>query len=145
MPISQNATFSGPEGDSMGEQIRGISIVRFLVADLQETGVRISEVECWRDAGWIFEVLSDTCHLQVIVVADHVRESRWILQISPHYVPGFLSSWFGRTASATPQNLFDMAVQCYEILVTYGYDDFQWCWDDFAEGKQCAPKPLPPV
>ncbi|WP_146115470.1 MULTISPECIES: hypothetical protein [Pirellulaceae] len=145
MPISQNTTFAGPEAESKGQRIRGRSIARLLAADFRETGLEVSELECWRDAGWIFTVRSDTSTLEVIVLADHVDESRWILQISPSYRPGFLTRWFGRTASATPQKVFQAAVRCHETLATHGYLEFQWCWDDFAQGEQCSPEPPRPA
>lgn len=145
MPKSQNATFYGVEAHTPGEQIRGMTIARLLSAELSESVLQVSQSECWRDSGWVFTVQSDISKLEIVVLADQVYENRWILQISPSYLPGIISQWFGATTSATAQEVFQVAVQCHQALASHGFVDFQWCWDDFADGEHCSTEPTPPA
>jgi hypothetical protein len=144
MTRSQNATFCGTESDTVGEHIRGGSIVQCLASGFESIGWTIGASDCWRDAGYVLTIQRDTTNLQIIATPYHGTDDRWILQIAPSSVPGILARMLGRTSSGSPDELHDVATHSKRLLTVAGFYDFRWCWDDLADSEACACDPPPP-
>ncbi|QDT04851.1 hypothetical protein K227x_32480 [Rubripirellula lacrimiformis] len=141
---SQNATFYGAEPESDGEHIRGVSISRFLAAGLSPQGWTIDAADCWRDAGFVLKIHRATTNMQIITTPYPDADNRWILQIAPSFVPGVLGRMLGRTISASPEELHEVATESKRYLTDAGFYNFRWCWDDFADSEECACDPPAP-
>ncbi len=144
MTRSQNATFYGAESDTVGEHIRGGSIVRFLATGLETEGWTIGASDCWRDAGYMLTIRRDSTNVQITAAPYHGTDDRWILQIAPSYVPGVLGRMLGRTSSSSPYGLHEVATQSKRVLADAGFCDFRWCWDDLADSADCPCDPPEP-
>ena len=144
MPRSQNATFHGPEPESEGERIRGISIARCLSAELKRGGWHVGEMDCWRDAGYVFTIERNGDALQIVAMAYHGTADGWILLIAPARLPSVIRRWLGGIPSASPDCVFGVAIDCQRILKDDGFTDFRWCWDDLADSDDCGCSPPPP-
>ncbi len=144
MQCSQNATFFGSEPESVGERIRGESIANRLSSHFAQQGWAVDTTDVWRDAGFYFSMTRSRESVQLIVAPYHGAPDRWILQIAPLH-PRMIARWFGFKVSATPVCIFNAAIETQRILSDNGFTNFQWCWDEFAEGGHCHAQPPPPV
>jgi hypothetical protein len=145
MTRSQNATFNGTESDTVAERIRGDSIVHCLASGFETIGWTIGASECWRDSGYVLTIHRDATNLQIITTPYHGTDDRWILQIAPSFVPGVLGRMLSRTSSASPEELYEVAVESKGFLADAGFYNFRWCWDDFADSEDCpCDPPAPP-
>jgi hypothetical protein len=82
--------------------------------------------------------------LQIIITSYHGKTDCWILQIAPARLPGFLRRWFGAVPSASPDCVYQTAIETQRVLNENGFTDFRWCWDDLADGDHCGTEPPPP-
>lgn len=143
MPNSQNATFHGPEPESKGQRVRGLSIAECLAAEFSSAGWRVDEVDCWRDAGYFVSIERNEDALEIVVIPFNGRTDCWILQIAPSRLPGLLMRYLGVSRSASPDSVFRVAAECHRTLKDRGFTGFRWCWDDLADNDECSSHPLP--
>lgn len=143
MAKSLNATFRADEPEAIGERIRGASLVQVIRKGLSERGWAPAEIDDWRDSGFIFAVHRGSTSLDVILTQYHGDDRRWILLVAATRHPGIIARWFGASLSATPDDIYELAAEIHEILSENGPTNFQWCWDDFAEGDHCSNQPIP--
>jgi hypothetical protein len=144
MPTSQNARFSGEAApDDEFDHPPGVAIARTLKAELARRGWEVSDIDNWRDGGWLMTCCARGRSLE-LVVAQTAVESEWFLQIAPTYVPGFLGWLFNKRASATAEAIVDLAHDTFSVLSTHGgFACFMWCWDGYPEAGNSTPEPVP--
>jgi len=99
---------------------------------------QVSDVECWRDGGWVVYCKKGESELQIVLTP--VYENTWGLQIAPRR-----SSLFGRFTdrpSATPDEVYHLALDVHEELSKVeSFASPHWCWDNFPDGKHSYPVP----
>jgi hypothetical protein len=145
MPVSQNVTFTGeaPRDDAWGH-LTGASVAALVRLGLQERGWKVAAIEKWRDCGWAFDSSRDESKLQVGLM--RLEPDLWFLQIAAAYRPSFVDRLFGRTATAGPCDVLDLARDVHAVISSgMGFADFKWCWDGFPETEELATsEPLSP-
>ena len=142
MARSQNATFRGDEPETIGDRIRGESFSNSIADGLASRGWSVSEIDDWRDAGFLIPLVYNNAHIDIVVTQYHGDDRRWILQIAPARYPGLIRRFFGSAVVATPEQIHDVATDTHAILVEAGCSDFLWCWDDFADSDDCDCVPM---
>ena len=143
--ISLNACFTHtpiPADASEGPPGHGIAtdIARALSSD----GWQVSAPDNWRDAGWCLTCNRDQDELEIALAL--MDETRWMLQVAPSRVPGFLGRLFGSSNSATPTACKDLAESANAVLLSPQHSEVKWCWDGFPdESEDAAPMPMDPT
>jgi hypothetical protein len=130
MAISENARFfAEPAPDAEYQHPPGASIARLLQLALADRGWKASEMDNWRDCGWILHCSSPNADLQVVLGKD-VEGSEWFLQVSPAYVPGLIGRLLGKKASGSSADILALSKTVQAILSAQpGFTEFRWCWD----------------
>ena len=144
IPTSQNLRFSAsiPQ-DVEYTHPAGAALIRLLRTGLLEAGWNIGGFDNWRDSGWMIECRREASEMLITISAIDCGE--WMLQISPDRTPGMVGRWLGAKASATPDNVQDLAIEVSKILLKaelLGHP--RWQWDDFPDDETSTPEPKPP-
>ena len=141
MSTSLNVLFAGtPPPDPEFEHPRGCSIARLLHERLQQSAWDPADFDNWRDCGWSIECTRDGSLVQ-ISIAD-VPDVGWLLQVAPTSMPGLVGRLRKKVVSATPQQIFDLAITVHAILSSSElFSDFQWCWEGYPEDEDTTPIP----
>ena len=117
-------------------------LIRALSARLNALSWVVSDIECWRDGGWVVFCKRGNAEMQIVLTP--VREGDWVLQIAPKK-----SSLFGRTGeppSASPQEVYQLALDVHDSLgQDPTFDTPRWCWDNYPDGKNSMPRPQMPA
>lgn len=145
MPISQNLLFSAavPTDPEFPDR-PGEALLRGLSRELAAAGWGIGAVDLWRDCGWSLTCQRASSRLEVVV--SDVSPDEWLLQISPWYVPGIVGLLFGKRASASPEDVYDLAVAVHRGLLTAGYlGRPRWLWDGFPDDGNASSEPVRPA
>ena len=142
MALSQNLRFAATvPNDPEFDHPPGVFLIRRLAADLNANGWRTDEFDCWRDCGWFVVCHRGISNLDVVVC--QIPSGEWMLQISPSKVPYF-GALFGKKPSATPTDMFELAVAVHRILAANEcLEKPRWLWDGFPEDSNATPEPLP--
>jgi len=137
---SQNATFSGSTPPGPRDiDVPGEPIAVKLRSGLKHRGWEPGEVDDWRDSGWSFTCRRRDCELEVVIAPV---DPRWALQIRPMHPPGLIGRLLGQRPSATAADIYDLALQVHQLLVSDGFRDFLWRWDGFPDdGSSGEPRP----
>jgi hypothetical protein len=145
MPTSQNLRFVGDAApDAEFGHPAGASIARLLKIGLAGRGWDSSEIENWRDSGWSISCKRDASMLEVSL-AQLTDNRHWMLQIAPAAVPGVIGRLFGRSPSAQPTAVLDLALQVHAVLTELGqFCGFNWCWDDYPDEHNSTSEPSQP-
>ena len=141
MRMSQNLRFSATVlEDAELDHPPGAVLVRQLSAELIGDGWRTSEVDNWRDCGSVVVCYRCTSVLQVIV--SQIANGEWMLQVSPHRMPGPIGRFFGMKRSASETDVYEFAVAVHKILMKLQYlGKPQWRWDGFPDAKHSTSEP----
>jgi hypothetical protein len=141
MPTSQNLRFKATvPKDAEFDHPSGAVLMRRLVASLSSVGWKTKEMENWRDCGWSAGCSRGSAELEVVV--SQIDDAEWMLQVSPQRAPGLINSLFGSKPSATPTDVFDLAVAVHRALSTLQYlTNPQWRWDGLPDEKHFASEP----
>lgn len=142
MSTSQNCVFTARHAkDAEFEHPAGAMLARLLERELKAAGWATSDIENWRDCGWSVDCEREEKRLTVVVSALP-DDSRWMLQVAPRSVAGFVGRLFGRTSSAAQSNVLRLAREVDRILKKSGQtDDTLWCWDDFPKPGTATSEP----
>ncbi|GEM_PF-2005289 len=141
MPISQNVVFSGrAKPDNEFDHPAGASIARNLKSQLRKEGWITGEIDNWRDCGWSIECIRDDARLQIAFC--QMEEGKWMMQISPVFVPGLIGRIFGSAASAQPKDTTLLAKSVHKILEPDGFANFNWIWDGFPGNPKSTSEPM---
>lgn len=141
MVCSQNVAFSGkaPTHEDDG-WAPGYPITQLLSQHLRAQRWQVSEVEAWRGGGWSF-----TCKAAGEEVDVHLAggsESRWMLQITPTYCPGWIGTLMRKLPSATADTCYSLAQSIHSALSSAGaYSDFRWRWNGDPYGDVATQEP----
>ena len=153
MLTSQNVRFfweakANPDFERASQDLEhppGGFIASFLRERLLQLTWRVSDLDNWRDCGWVFFCCNDRAQLQ-LVLAQMAASWDWVLQICPKYVPGIIGRLFGKERSATPNDVYEIARSVHEIIsMPETYDDIAWCWDSVPNDRNASKTPIPPV
>jgi hypothetical protein len=140
MPISQNLFFTGEPPPGSPDEPPGRPLAESLASACEAVGWSVAEVDNWRDAGWSFRCERDTAEVDVALA--QWGSNGWMLQIAPSKAPGLLGKLFGATASAAPDDLFDLAGTIHKSLNADGhYADLRWRWDGPPDRGASTPEP----
>jgi hypothetical protein len=132
------------ETDNDSEHPPGESIARLLRSELSEKGWHASELDNWRDCGWVFVCGGKDAELE-LVLAKMAIGSDWMLQISPRYCPGLLGWILGKKPSAQPADVYAIARDLQGIISGLdGYRHIQWCWDGVPNDNNSTNEPSGP-
>ena len=143
MPLSQHLRFkatesTGPEAGAK-KKIGGETLIRSLAAGLVGRW-DLSEVECWRESGWVVFCKRGETEVQILLMP--LKEGDWAVQIAPKK-----SSMFGRFTekpSASPEEIYQLAMDVHEVLGRQeSYANARWCWDDYPNPRNSTPRPMP--
>ncbi len=142
MALSQNLRFLATiASDPDLEDPPGTFLIRSLATELVANGWTTDEYDNWRDCGW-----SVACHRgksSLDVVVSQIPDGEWMLQVSPSRVP-FFGAFFGRKPSATPTDIFELAVSVHKVLSAKEcLENPRWRWDGFPEDCNSTPEPHP--
>jgi hypothetical protein len=145
MPTSQNVRFCCElQPENAMEHPPGGSIARLVREDLVERGWNPSELDNWRDSGWVFFCPSKNAELQ-LVLAPMATPSHWLLQISPKHLPGVIGRLFGRRTSASITDVYAIATDVHETISKLAdVTSIQWCWDGVPQDNNSSQEPTMP-
>ncbi len=116
--------------------------MRRLCDGLVAAGWTVGDVDIWRDSGWFAPCQRGAGKLEVVLANIEKRE--WMLQIAAEQNPGWLGRLVGQVRSATPTEVFDLAVAVHSALTAAGHlVDPHWRWDDFPDEKNSTAQPQP--
>lgn len=140
MPISQNLRFAATvPTDAEFDHPPGAALMRRLASELAAADWNPSEMENWRDCGWSLVCRRGSSELEVSMAENPGGE--WMLQVSPHRVPG-LSGLFGGKPSAAPDEVYELALTIHGALATMrSLGSPRWRWDGFPEDGSSTPEP----
>ena len=141
MPISQNLRFVAvvPK-DAEFDHPPGAALMRRLSDGLADVGWNTSEMDNWRDCGWSVVCRRDSSELEVVV--SQVEDGEWMLQVCPLQTPGLISGVFGGKPSATPDEVYGLALTIHGALSTMrSLGNPRWRWDGFPEDGHSTPEP----
>jgi hypothetical protein len=141
MPISQNLRFAATvREDTEFDHPPGAALMRRLAAELTLAGWITDEMDNWRDCGWSVVCRRGSSDLEVVV--SQIQDGEWMLQVSPHRVPGLISGLFGSRPSATVTDVHELAVAVHRTLITAQYlGSPRWRWDRFPDDAHSTPEP----
>lgn len=142
MSTSQNCAFSArPEKDAEFEHPAGAMLARLVGRELKAAGWATSAIENWRDCGWSVDCEREEKKLEVVVAALP-DDGRWMLQIAPRSVAGFVGRLFGRTSSATQTDVLALAKEVDRVLKKSGQTGYTlWCRDGFPKSGIATNQP----
>jgi hypothetical protein len=144
MAISQNVRFyCEAQTETDVEHPPGAAIAKVLRRGLMDKGWRVSELDNWRDCGWVFVSGRNDAELQV-VFAQMAMRWHWLLQLSPNYLSGFLGRLFGKKPSASPVDVYAAARDLHEIISRLACSQIYWCWDDIPNENNSNQEPTEP-
>ena len=124
MVLSQNASFVGdPPPDPEYNHPPGAALARELQMALRHRGIEVTEIENWRDAGWVISSRQGQRVIDIVFAQD--APSEWMLQIAPIEEPGFFDTLFKRGPDYAV-DLFHLAQAVAEILPELGYSRMRW-------------------
>lgn len=148
MSQSQNLAFTRPT-DSTDEpdHPKGESIARLLEKRLIGTDWQPKRLDVWRDIGWDIEVAKKDSKIDIRLAAHHDHLDAWMLQITPTFLPSFMSRLFKRiqnkpapSPSATHNDMFELAKLIHNILNEHGFDKLRWSFSDpYSESTTTTP------
>lgn len=148
MPISLNLFFCGTcPNDEVCDHPKGFHIAKLLEQQIGSNGWDTSSVDNWRDAGWSIVCEREEISL-LVTFAVLEKETDWMLQISSNqlpYTPGMLGKLFGKkpkTASARPNDCYELAVFIHATLKNSEFSPERWCWDGFPDKNNSTKEPV---
>ena len=143
MPISQNLRFTATVSeDTELEHPLGASLMRRLSSELAAAGWKTDEMDNWRDCGWSVVCHQGSSELEAVV--SWVDRGYWVLQLSPRRAPGFIGRLLGAQPSATPADVYQLALAVERALSKLQYlGSPHWRWDGFPDEKHSTPEPQP--
>jgi hypothetical protein len=141
MPISQNLLFTATvQKDPEFDHPPGAFLIRRLASELTKAGWNSGQMDNWRDCGWSVRCGKGTSDLEVII--SQIQDGNWILQVSPHRVPGAIGRLLGGKPSATAADIHDLALAVHRTLSKLNYlSSPQWRWDGFPDYKHSTAEP----
>ena len=114
--------------------------MRRLSAELSSMGWPTDEMENWRDCGWSVSCSRGFGQLQVVL--SQIQNGEWMLQIAPQRVPGFFGGLIGGKPSATPAEVYELALSVHRALSAGGsLSSPRWRWDGFPDDEHSTPEP----
>ena len=144
MPISQNLRFTATaEKDAEFEHPPGAALMRSLSTKVAGAGWVTDHIDNWRDCGWSLVCRKASSELEVVIT--WVQRGYWLLQVSPRRVPGFISRLFGGKVSASPSDVYELALCIHHALSKLQFlGNPRWRWDGLPDDKDSALEPQPP-
>jgi hypothetical protein len=141
MATSQNLRFAATvPADAEFDHPPGATLMRRLSAELSTAGWRTNEVDNWRDSGW--SVLCSRGPGQLQLALSQIQNGEWMLQVVPHRVPGFFGGLVGSKPSATPAEVYELALAVHRALSVAGFlDSPRWRRDGFPDDEHSTPEP----
>ncbi len=141
MATSQNLRFAAwVPADAEFDHPPGAALMRRLSAEVSTAGWHTDEMNNWRDCGWSVACSRGSGQLQVVL--SQIQDGEWMLQIAPHRVPGFLGGLVGSKASATPAEVYELALSVHHALLAAGFlGSPQWRWDGFPDDEHSTIEP----
>ncbi|HVA51229.1 MAG TPA: hypothetical protein VNH11_33110 [Pirellulales bacterium] len=139
--ISQNVRFHAVVPDDVEfNHPAGAALIRRLSTDIASSGWVVDEFDNWRDCGWSVICRRGTSVLDVSVA--QIQTNEWMLQVNAHRIPGFLGRLFGAEQSATPADVYDLAIDIHRALASAEWLGRPlWRWDGFPEEDHSTPEP----
>jgi hypothetical protein len=114
-----------------------------VATDLAALGWRTDKIDNWRDCGWSVSCHRDVAGLEISMA--ELQPGEWMLQIAPLKYPGFITRTFGSQPSATPSEVYQLALDVHRTLgAAHHYENPRWCWDGYPDDGQSTPEPQPP-
>jgi len=143
---SQNVRFCGEiSAGSDAEHPPGAAVAGIVRRNLLQRGWKVSEMDNWRDCGWLFVCQMNEARLEVLLVSMAIPHS-WYLVISPEYTPRLMGWILGRKPSAMPSDIYALARDVHQILFQVReFGNIQWCWDDIPNDNNSSDEPLEPL
>lgn len=141
MATSQNLRFAATvPPDTEFDHPPGAALMRRLSAELSMGGWRTDEMDNWRDCGWSVACSRGSCQLQVAL--SQIQNGEWMLQVSPHRVSGFFAGLVGSKPSASPADVYELALAVHRALSVDGFlASPRWRWDGFPDDEHSTPEP----
>ena len=141
MPTSLNASFMGSSPkDAEYDHPEGRALARLVRQAVQQKGWVAGEPDNWRDVGW--SVLCSRGSSRLECAISLVGGGKWILQVAPNAVPGFLGRALGRNPSASPAEVLELSKVVHGALQGgNAYSDFRWRWDGLPKSDSAHEPP----
>ena len=143
MSISQNLLFTAKvPRDAEFDHPAGAWLMRRLAIELASAGWSTGEMDNWRDCGWSVVCRRGSSELDVRL--SQLTDGTWMLQVRPHYSPGLLGRLLGGESSASPQDMYQLAVATHRALTALQYlGSPRWRWDGFPGKGDSTGEPRP--
>ena len=142
MAVSLNCRFiAKPEVDPEWEHPLGVGLARLLEKNLVPRGWQTSELDNWRDCGWSIVCKKEGAEL-LAIVCPLPDDDVWIMQITPIRIAGFIGRLFGRSSSATSQEVLVLARDAHSILKeSRQLERPRWRWDGAPDSPDSTDEP----
>jgi hypothetical protein len=143
MPVSQIVRFiAAVPKDEEFEHPPGAALIRRLSPGLAAAGWSPDRMDNWRGCCW--SVVCRRASSEVEVVVGWLDRGYWVLQVSPWRIPGLFEALFGGKPSATPTDVYELALAVHRVLSTWHYvSSPRWRWDEFPDEEHSTPEPQP--
>jgi hypothetical protein len=139
--LSQNVTFIGTDALGDANEPPGLALAERLAAQLEQTGIAVSEPDNWRDAGWSFK--ATVANVEEAIIVASTPSGGWFVQIAPTNSPSLLQHVFGPKEHPAMMTTHDLACRVQQALVSDGrFTGFRWRWDGPPEEGDTT-EPLP--
>jgi len=141
MPIAQNLRFAATvQNDPEFAHPPGAALMRRLASELTAAGWSTEPMDNWRDCGWSVGCRRGPSQLELVV--SQIQDGEWMLQVSPDRVPGLISGLFGSRPSATPDQVYELALAIHRALsAAQLLGNPHWRWDGFPNEEHSTSEP----
>jgi hypothetical protein len=125
----------------------GAALARKIRADIDPVGWSAGELEAWYGAGWSVSFRRGSGEVELVVAPADEAGMEWAVQVAPARLPGPIGRALGRHASATPEDVLELARAAHAVLAADGrFTGLRWRWNRFPEGEaESTREPMRPV
>jgi hypothetical protein len=125
----------------------GVDVARRIRAEIDPGAWSAGELEAWYGAGWSISFRCGRGEVELVVAPADEEGEEWAVQVAPARLPGPIGRALGRHASATPEDVLELARAAHAVLASDGrFTGLRWTWNHFPEdATEATREPARPV
>ncbi len=123
----------------------GVELARKLRAEIDPRGWEPGEIELGRASGWSIPFRRGEARVELAVEVADERADAWAVQIAPARLPGPIARALGRTPSATPGDVLELARAAHAVLnADARFAGVRWRWEAVEDERSATREPREP-
>lgn len=125
----------------------GAVVARRIRAEIDPGGWSAGELAAWYGSGWCISFRQGRDEVELVVAPADEDGTEWAVQVAPARLPGPIGRALGRHASASPEDVLELARAAHAVLAADArFGGLRWRWDHFPEeGEEATHEPMRPV